>query len=59
LILNALLGEVLDDPQKNKHDYLVARAKELQQLSDDELKAFNPDVKFYEEERKRELHQEK
>lgn len=59
MILNAMLGEVLDDPQKNKQDYLIERAKELQQLSDLELKALNPDVKFYEEERKRELHQEK
>ena len=59
LILNALLGEVLEDPQKNDHNYLIGRAKELHQMSDAELKQLNPDVKFYEEERKRNLHQEK
>ncbi len=59
LILNALLGEILEDPKKNDHDYLVTRAQEINKLSDAELKQLNPDVKFYEEERKRELHQEK
>jgi len=59
LILNALLGEVLEDPKKNDHDYLVSRAKQLQKLGDEELKQLNPDVKFYDEERKRELHREK
>jgi len=59
LILNALLGEILEDPQKNRHDYLVERALQLHQLSDNELKKLNPDIKFYEEERKRILHQEK
>lgn len=59
LILNALLGEILDEPQKNDHDYLVTRAQEINKLSVEELKQLNPDVKFYEEERKRELHQEK
>lgn len=56
LILSALLGEVLDDPKKNDHDYLVAKAKKLEQLSAEELKQLNPDVKFFEEERKRNLH---
>jgi poly(A) polymerase/tRNA nucleotidyltransferase (CCA-adding enzyme) len=59
LILNALLGEILEEPNKNDHDYLVGRVKELNKLSDEELKQFNPDVKFYDEERKRELHREK
>lgn len=59
LILNAMLGEVLEDPSKNDHDYLVGRAKELHQMKDEELKQLNPDVKFYEEERKRNLHKEK
>lgn len=36
-VLNALLEEVLDDPQKNNSDYLEERAKELGQLSEDEL----------------------
>lgn len=58
LLLNALLGEVLEDPAKNDHEYLIKRVKELQQFDDAELKAMNPDVKFYEEERKRELHRE-
>jgi len=57
LILNALLGEVLDDPKKNDHDCLLSRAQELQKMSDDDLKKLNPDVKFYDEERKRMLHQ--
>ncbi len=59
LILSALLGEVLDDPQKNEHDYLVKKAQELNAMKDDELSQLNPDVKFYEEERKRNLHREK
>lgn len=37
LLLNALLSEVLDDPKKNKKEYLERRAKELSQLSDSEL----------------------
>lgn len=38
LILNALLEEVLDDPEKNTKEYLVKRMKELDKLSDKELK---------------------
>jgi len=38
LILNALLAEVLDDPKKNEREILFARAKELNKLSDQELK---------------------
>jgi hypothetical protein len=56
LILNALLGEVLEEPKNNDHEYLVKRARELQKSSDGELKQLNPDVKFYDEERKRNLH---
>jgi poly(A) polymerase/tRNA nucleotidyltransferase (CCA-adding enzyme) len=59
LILNAMLGEVLEDPKKNDHDYLAGRAKELQKMKDEELRQLNPDVKFYDEERKRNLHREK
>lgn len=59
LILNAMLGEVLEDPKKNDHDYLVSRAQELQKMNDEELRQLNPDVKFYDEERKRNLHKEK
>ncbi|MEI6288414.1 MAG: HDIG domain-containing metalloprotein [bacterium] len=59
LILNALLGEVLEDPQKNEKEYLAKKIKELNKLKETELKNLNPDVKFYNEERKRLLHQEK
>ncbi len=58
LILNALLGEVLDDPKRNDKDYLSGRAKELYLLPAEELRKLNPDVQFYEEERKRMLHSE-
>lgn len=37
-ILSILLGEVLDDPQKNTREYLEARVKYLGLLSDSELK---------------------
>lgn len=37
-ILNALLEEVLDDPEKNNKDYLTTRAEVLNKLSDTELK---------------------
>jgi len=58
LILNAMLGEVLEDPKKNDHEYLVKRATELHKMNDKELKELNPDVKFFEEERKRNLHKD-
>jgi len=38
LLLEALLAEVLEDPQKNTKKYLLGRLKELNQLSDKELK---------------------
>lgn len=37
-MLHALLEEVLDDPTKNSQDYLVARTKELDACSDEELR---------------------
>jgi hypothetical protein len=37
-ILNALLEEVLDDPEKNENKALAARAKELNKMTDAELK---------------------
>ncbi len=37
-ILNALLEEVLDDPAKNKKEYLESRMQKLHALSDNELK---------------------
>jgi tRNA nucleotidyltransferase (CCA-adding enzyme) len=36
-ILKALLEEVIDNPEKNDRDYLLKRAKELKDLSDEEL----------------------
>lgn len=59
LILNALLGEALEDPKKNEKEYLNKRSFELNDLPDMELKKMHPDVKFYDEERKRMLHGEK
>lgn len=58
-LLNALLAEVLEDPKRNDGDYLKKRAKELNKLSDNDLKKMHPDLAFYEEERKRLLHQTK
>jgi len=54
LLLNALLAEVLEDPQKNKKTYLQKRLKELDKLSDSELKKLAPQLEKYEEERKKE-----
>jgi len=51
LILNALLLEVLDDPKKNKKEYLEKRVKELGQFSDEELKKMEEKV----EEKKMEI----
>ncbi|MFA6919100.1 MAG: CCA tRNA nucleotidyltransferase [Patescibacteria group bacterium] len=59
LILNALLGEALEDPKKNEKEYLNKKSFELNNLPDEELKKMHPDVKFYDEERKRMLHGEK
>lgn len=56
LLLNALLGEILEEPAKNKSQWLKSRAQELNQLRDQKLKSMHPDLKFYEEERKRLLH---
>jgi len=51
LILNALLGEVLDDPKKNEREYLMRRIEELGKLSDVELKSLAKEV----EEKKMEI----
>jgi len=37
LVLNALLGEVLEDPAKNTKEYLEERAKEFGERSAEEL----------------------
>jgi putative nucleotidyltransferase with HDIG domain len=39
MILNALFEEVLDDPKKNKREYLARRAKALGKLSEAELRS--------------------
>jgi len=36
-ILNALMEEVIDDPEKNEKKYLEKRAKELNKLTDADL----------------------
>lgn len=37
-VLHALLEEVLDDPQRNTREYLEKRAREMYELSDQEIK---------------------
>lgn len=37
-ILKALLEEVIDDPSKNKREYLLKKAEKIKSLPDDELK---------------------
>lgn len=55
LLMQALLNDVLSEPEKNTKEYLEPRLLALQQLSDEELKAFRPDVEHYEEQRKKEF----
>lgn len=52
-ILNALLAEVLDDPKKNTREYLLKRAKVLQDKNPEELKKLG-EVATEEAEKKRE-----
>jgi poly(A) polymerase/tRNA nucleotidyltransferase (CCA-adding enzyme) len=40
LILNALMDEILDNPEKNKKEYLEKRVIELNELPEKELKKF-------------------
>lgn len=51
-ILNALLAEVLDDPQKNTRHYLLSRAEELKDTDPRELKALGEAAKEEAERRK-------
>ena len=51
-ILNALLAEVLDDPEKNERDYLLQRAKELQDIDPSDLKAMGETAKDNEEQKR-------
>ncbi len=54
-ILNTLLEEALDSPEKNTREYLLKRAEELHQISDEELaemrKQVQERVQLLEEER--------
>lgn len=50
LILNALLAEVLDEPKRNTKKYLGKRTQELNQLSDEELRAKTKKVEEKKEE---------
>lgn len=59
LLLGALLGEILEDPNKNNKKYLTQRLKELNKIKDNDLAKMHPDTAFYEEERKRLLHSPK
>ena len=45
-LLNILLEEILDEPEKNKKEYLEKRAKELERLSEKELKKMNETAKI-------------
>ncbi|MCD6283717.1 HDIG domain-containing protein [bacterium] len=57
LLLNALLSEVLENPKRNKKEYLIKRAKELNKLSDKQLKELTQKVKEKKEEVDMELKQ--
>jgi len=57
LLLNALLSEVLENPKRNKKEYLIKRAKELNKLSDKQLKGLTQKVKEKKEEVDMELKQ--
>ncbi|PIS05003.1 MAG: hypothetical protein COT81_03515 [Candidatus Buchananbacteria bacterium CG10_big_fil_rev_8_21_14_0_10_42_9] len=54
-LLDALLGEVLENPKKNTKRYLAKKLVELNKLSDEKLAALDPNVQALEEERKRAL----
>lgn len=58
-VLNALLEEVLDDPAKNRREYLEPRIKELGKLSDEELIALREKaeahVELLEDQREQEI----
>ncbi len=61
LILNALLEEIIDNPEKNTREYLLQRASQMLSLSDHELKKFAESAKqkvtLLEEERDLEIKQ--
>ncbi|HAM95800.1 MAG: hypothetical protein UX53_C0039G0001 [Candidatus Azambacteria bacterium GW2011_GWB2_46_37] len=49
-ILNVLLEDVLNDPKKNKKEFLIERARELNQKSQEELKKMAEEAKQKREE---------
>ena len=55
LLLNALLGKILENPKLNTKTCLKKRVKELNKLSDIKLKNLRPDFRKYEQERKKEF----
>ena len=44
-ILNALMNEILEEPEKNNKEYLEKRAKELNELFDSELEKLSDEAK--------------
>jgi len=56
-MLNILLEEVIDDPQKNTKEHLEKRIKELEKLSDQELEKMAKEAKIKKEEFKKEIDQ--
>ncbi|MDE2019099.1 MAG: HD domain-containing protein [Patescibacteria group bacterium] len=57
-ILHSLLEEVLDDPEKNEREHLIRRTRELNALSDDELKELTLKAKRKEKEAEEAAEQE-
>lgn len=61
LILNALFEEVIDDTKKNNKEYLFSRAKEMIDMSDEDLRKFADSAKhkvaLIEDERDEEMKQ--
>jgi hypothetical protein len=49
-MLNALLEEVLEEPQKNTQEYLFSRVGDLDKLDDKELKILGEQAKDKKEE---------
>jgi putative nucleotidyltransferase with HDIG domain len=55
LLLNAVLGEILEDPKKNTPEYLLNKVKELNEFDDKKLRTLTPDVAKHEEERREQI----
>jgi len=56
-ILNILLQEVLDDPQKNTKEYLEKKVKLLGKFSDEDLQKMSDEAKIKKEELEKEIDQ--